>query len=255
MIIVTSVILRGCCGNMGRVVSEIASTKEDIKIVAGVDIRDNSNFSYPVFTSFDEVPLDANVIIDFSNSTNTSDLFDFAIKKSLPIVIAATGQNEEQLRSIREASKHIPIFISSNMSIGINLLSELAKAAAKVLGEQFDIEIVEAHHNQKIDAPSGTAISLCQAIEEGLEFKPALTYERHTKREKRNKTEIGMHSIRGGTIVGEHDIIFAGHDEIIKLSHSALSKNIFAIGAINAAKYLSKKTKGMYSMKDLVREA
>ncbi|MBR6635725.1 MAG: 4-hydroxy-tetrahydrodipicolinate reductase, partial [Clostridia bacterium] len=172
-----------------------------------------------------------------------------------PAVIATTGLSEEQINSLQLASSQIPIFFSANMSIGVSLVSELVKKAASVLGGSFDIEIIEAHHNKKIDAPSGTALMLADSVSKGLEYKPVYEYNRHTKREKRTKNEIGIHAIRGGTIVGEHEVIFAGNDEIITVSHSARSKSIFATGSINAAVFISSKTPGMYSMKELVAES
>jgi len=240
---------------MGRVVTEVASTQEDLRIVAGVDVIDNASMPYPIFTSFSEVPVEAEVVVDFSNPSNLDDFLNFLTKKKMPAVIASTGFSDEQLERIAEAATEAPIFMASNMSIGINLLAELAKTAAKVLGGSFDIEIVEAHHNQKLDAPSGTAKTLAKAVEAGLDYEPIYTYDRHDRRAKRDKHEIGMHAIRGGTIVGEHEIIFAGNDEVIKLSHSALSKNIFAEGALNAARYIVKKQPGLYSMHDLVSES
>ncbi|MGI6772849.1 MAG: 4-hydroxy-tetrahydrodipicolinate reductase [Clostridiales bacterium] len=249
------IILRGCSGKMGRVVTEVAALHEDLRIVSGVDVFDNVSRPYPIFTSFAEVPVEADVIVDFSNPSNIEDMLNFAVLKQMPLVIASTGFSDELIEVISKAAEKTPVFMATNMSIGINLLAQLAKTAAKVLGTSFDIEIVEAHHNQKLDAPSGTAKTLAKAVEDGLDFEPLYVYDRHDKREKRGKTEIGMHAIRGGTIVGEHEIIFAGNDEVIKLSHSALSKNIFAEGALNAARYIVKKQPGLYSMQDLVSES
>ena len=192
------------------------------------------------------------VIIDFSNPALLNDLLDFAVKKSMPVVIATTGYDESQKRQIEEASRKTSVFFTYNMSLGINLLANLAKKAVQVLGDGFDIEIIEKHHNQKIDAPSGTALMLADAICEELNKPMKYEYDRHSKREKRTKNEIGMHAVRGGTIVGEHEIMFAGRDEIITLSHSARSKEVFAVGAVNAALFLKDKPAGMYSMKEMI---
>lgn len=246
------VILSGCCGKMGAAVTKAVSDRDDIQIVAGVDVLECDKLPYPVFAAFSEVSCEADVIIDFSNPSALSSIIDYSVKNQVPAVLCATGYNEEHNKMIEEASKKVAMFRSGNMSLGINLLSELAKAAAKILGGSFDVEIVEAHHNLKLDSPSGTALMLEKAVEEGLDYKPELTYDRHNRSQKRDKHEIGMHSIRGGTIVGEHEIIFAGNDEIIKLSHTALSKNVFAVGAVNAAVYMKDKTNGMYDMSDVI---
>ncbi|MBQ8209692.1 MAG: 4-hydroxy-tetrahydrodipicolinate reductase [Clostridia bacterium] len=246
------VILSGCCGKMGNAVTNAISSRDDIKIVAGVDIFECDRLPYPVFPAFNELPCDADVIIDFSNPSVLPSILDYAVKNNVPAVLCATGYTAEQNKMIEDASESVAMFRSGNMSLGINLLSELAKAAAKVLGGSFDVEIVEAHHNLKLDAPSGTALMLEKAVEDGLDYKPELVYDRHNRSQKRDKHEIGMHSIRGGTIVGEHEIIFAGNDEIIKLSHTALSKNVFAVGAVNAAVYMKDKQNGMYDMSDVI---
>ena len=247
----TEIILSGCFGKMGRVITKSVLEREDCKIVAGVDIFEGQA-DYPVFKSFDDVNIKADVIIDFSNPAVLDSMLDFALKNNCAAVIATTGLSEAQIKRINEASNDIPVFFSANMSIGVSLITELAKKAARVLGNDFDIEIVEAHHNQKIDAPSGTALMIADSISEALESKPKYEFDRHSKREKRTADEIGIHSVRGGTIVGEHEVIFAGHDEVIKISHSARSKELFAVGSINAAVFLNGKPNGMYSMKQLV---
>lgn len=247
------VILSGCCGKMGNAVTNAIANRDDIKIIAGVDMCECDRLPYPVFPSFSEVSCDADVIIDFSHPSALAAILEYSIKNSVPAVLCATGYTDIQNKMIEEASNSVAMFRSGNMSLGINLLSEIAKTAAKVLGESFDIEIVEAHHNLKLDAPSGTAIMLEKAVEEGLNYKPELTYDRHNKSQKRSKHEIGMHSIRGGTIIGEHEIIFAGNDEIIKLTHTALSKNVFAVGAVNAAVYMQDKQVGLFNMADVIR--
>ena len=247
------IILSGCNGKMGRVITDIINKRNDASIVAGVDLDISQNGPFPVFNNFNDITVDADVIIDFSHPSVLTAMLDFAKAKKLAAVIATTGFSNEQIELINSAAKEIPVFFSFNMSLGINLLAELCRKAATVL-EGFDIEIIEKHHNQKIDAPSGTAILLANEINDELGGKMDYEYDRHSKREKRGATEIGIHAIRGGTIVGEHDVIFAGRDEIITLSHSARSKEVFAVGAVNAAFFLSGKPAGMYSMKELVAE-
>ena len=249
----TRIILSGALGKMGKAIMACVSNRDDCEIVAGVDIA-KEECSFPVFKSFNKIDVVADVIIDFSHPSVLSDLLAFAKEKNIPAVIATTGLNDEQLDSIKVASNDLPIFFSANMSIGVSLVSELAKKAAKVLQGSFDIEIVEAHHNQKIDAPSGTALMLADSISEALNEKPIYEFDRHSKRMKRNKNEIGIHAIRGGTIVGEHEIIFAGTDEIIKISHSAYSKQLFANGSVNAGLFLVGKEPGFYSMQDLIND-
>lgn len=247
----TDIILCGANGKMGKVIRDIVAKRDDCRIAAGIDLNTVSD-SFPIYSSFDEIKEDADVIIDFSNPALLNDLLDFAVKKSMPVVIATTGYDESQKKQIEEASRKTSVFFTYNMSLGINLLANLAKKAVQVLGDGFDIEIIEKHHNQKIDAPSGTALMLADAICEELNKPMKYEYDRHSKREKRTKNEIGMHAIRGGTIVGEHEIMFAGRDEIITLSHSARSKEVFAVGAVNAALFLKDKPAGMYSMKEMI---
>lgn len=247
----TDIILCGANGKMGKVIRDIVSKRDDCRIAAGIDLNTESD-SFPIYSSFDEIKEDADVIIDFSNPALLNDLLDFAVIKSMPVVIATTGYDESQKKQIEEASRKTSVFFTYNMSLGINLLANLAKKAVQVLGDGFDIEIIEKHHNQKIDAPSGTALMLADAICEELNKPMKYEYDRHSKREKRTKNEIGMHAIRGGTIVGEHEIMFAGRDEIITLSHSARSKEVFAVGAVNAALFLKDKPAGMYSMKEMI---
>ncbi len=249
----TRIILCGCSGKMGKNISACVDNRNDCEIVAGVDVVE-CNYTYPVFKSFNDVNVEADVIIDFSHPSVLNDLLSFAKAKKMPAVIATTGLNEQQIASIKDASNEIPLFFSANMSMGVSLISELAKKAAKLLQGDFDIEIVEAHHNQKIDAPSGTALMLADSISEALDEKPIYEFDRHSKRMKRTKNEIGIHAVRGGTIVGEHEIIFAGPDEVIKISHSAYSKQLFATGSVNAGLFLIGKPAGFYSMKDLVNE-
>ncbi len=247
------IILRGCSGKMGHVITKCVESKENCEIVAGVDIN-KCDAPYPIFTSFADVDVDADVVIDFSHPSVLASLLEYCKNKKIPAVVATTGLSDEQKKAIEEASKEVPMFFSANMSIGVNLISELVAKAARVLEGSFDIEIVEAHHNQKIDAPSGTALMLADSISDALTKKPTYEFDRHSKRAKRDPNEIGIHSVRGGTIVGEHEVIFAGLDEVIKISHSARSKDLFAVGAVNAAVFLKGKPAGMYSMKQLVDE-
>lgn len=247
------IILSGCSGKMGHVITKCVENKENCGIVAGVDIN-KCDAPYPIFASFSEIDVDADVIIDFSHPSVLASLLEYCKKNKMPAVIATTGLSDEQKKEIEDTSKEVPMFFSANMSIGVNLISELAAKAARVLEGSFDIEIVEAHHNQKIDAPSGTALMLADSISDALTNKPTYEFDRHSKRAKRDPNEIGIHSIRGGTIVGEHEVIFAGLDEIITISHSARSKDLFAVGAVNAAVFLKGKPAGMYSMKQLVDE-
>lgn len=237
---------------MGCVLTRCIAEKENMETVAGLDVADNFDGAYPVYTDPAAIKEDADVIIDFSNPAALSKTVALAKAKNIPAVIATTGLSTEQLAAVEALAKDVPVFFSGNMSLGINLLTELVKKAAAVLGNDFDIEIVEKHHNQKVDAPSGTALMLANAAKEGLDFEPEYVYERHSVRQKRDKKEIGISAVRAGTIVGEHDVIFGGRDEVITLSHLALSKEIFATGAINAAAFLIGKPAGMYSMKDML---
>lgn len=247
----TRIILCGANGKMGRVIQSVVNARDDCEIVAGVDLNTNSS-DFPIYADFKEVKENGDVIIDFSNPALLDSILEFSTEKNIPAVIATTGYDDKQKKQIEAAAENTAVFFTYNMSMGINLLANLAKKAAQVLGEDFDIEIVEKHHNQKIDAPSGTALMLADAVSEEFDKPMKYEYDRHSKREKRSKNEIGMHSVRGGTIVGEHEIIFAGRDEIITLSHSARSKEIFAVGAVNAAVFMNGKTKGVYSMKDMI---
>lgn len=248
----TRIILSGANGKMGKTIQSVVAGRENCEIVAGVDLNTQSD-NFPIYDSIDKVQEQADVVIDFTNPVLIDGLLDYSKKTSTPLVIGTTGYNDNQKKQIEKASEESAVFFTYNMSLGINLLANLAKKAADILGKDFDIEIVEKHHNQKIDAPSGTALMLADAICEEFDEPLKYEYDRHSKREKRSKNEIGMHSVRGGTIVGEHEIIFAGRDEIITLSHSARSKEIFAVGAVNAAEFMKDKSCGMYSMKDLIK--
>lgn len=194
----------------------------------------------------------ADVIIDFSNPALLDDILEYAVKYNTPCVICTTGFSADEIDKINKTSEKVAVFRSGNMSLGINLLIELSKEAAKLLGNEFDIEIIEKHHNQKLDAPSGTALMLADGISEVLEEEPQYVYDRHSYRKKRAKNEIGIHAVRGGTIVGEHEVIFAGHDEVVSLTHQAQSREVFAVGAVNAAIYLASQGAGMYNMSNLL---
>ena len=247
-----NIILCGCNGKMGQAIVNESQKFCNMNIVAGVDIKPDSSKSFPIFSSINDVNIKADIIIDFSNPLALNSILEYSQNQKLPVVICTTGFSKEQVEKINEASKNIPVFYSGNMSLGINLLIELCQKATNVLGDSFDIEIIEKHHNQKIDAPSGTALMIANGISEHLDEKYEYKYNRTTSREKRKKNEIGIHSIRGGTITGDHEVIFAGKDEIITISHHAASRNIFANGAINAAKYILHKTPGLYKMKNLI---
>ncbi len=250
----TRIILNGCNGKMGQVITRLAADDDECEIVAGFDINDCLPNTYPVFTEPDQCDIEADVIIDFSHPSALDGLLKYAQKKKLPIVVATTGLSGEQKAELSEMSKSIAVFFSANMSVGINLLIELAKKATAVLGDMFDIEIVEQHHNQKLDAPSGTALAIADAIAETREQPSEYVYDRHSVRRKRSKKEIGLHAVRGGTIVGKHNVIFAGQDEIIEISHEAASKEVFAAGSVKAAKFMKGKTSGWYSMTELIGE-
>ena len=246
------IILSGCNGKMGHVISDIVMGRDDCTIVAGFDLNTQRQYDYPVYTKPSEYTGSGDVIIDFSHPSLLTALLDYAEEKKIPIVLATTGYSKAQLEEIHAAAQRLPVFFSANMSLGINLMVELAKKAASVLGGSFDIEIIEKHHNQKIDAPSGTALMIADGVSGVLSEKPQYVYDRHSQRKKRDKNEIGIHAIRGGTIVGEHDIMFAGRDEILTISHTAMSKEVFAFGAVNAAVFMCGKAPGLYNMKDMV---
>lgn len=245
--------LCGCNGRMGRVITDIVSKKENMKIVAGFDAYTEKLSDYPVYADPHEYTGGCDVIIDFSNAASLETLLDYCKKTKTPVVICTTGHSKEQLAEMRAASAEIPVFRSGNMSIGINLMMDLLRKAASVLGDGYDVEITEKHHNQKLDAPSGTALMLADAVNEALPYDAEYVYDRHERREKRPAHEIGMHTVRGGTIVGEHEVLFAGRDELIEIRHVALSREVFAVGAVDAAAYLGSQTQpGMYDMSDVI---
>lgn len=248
-----NILLTGCNGRMGNAVADSCSSDTDCNIIAGVDVMGGkSSTDFPVFLSINDFKGKGDVIIDFSHHTAVEGLLKFAIESKTPAVIATTGHTPEETELIKNASKEIPVFYSRNMSLGINLLIALAKKACLSLGTSYDIEIIEKHHNQKLDAPSGTALMLADALKETREIETEYVYNRQPLHQKRSQNEIGIHAVRGGTIVGEHDVIFAGKDEVITLSHSASSRKVFAEGAVRAAKFVVGKPAGLYDMNDIV---
>lgn len=248
----TNILLCGACGKMGNAVVRATEDSQATRIVAGYDIKSIQGSSFPIYTALSDINEDIDVIIDFSHPILTENVLDYSADKKVPAVICTTGLSNEQVSKINRLSASVPVFFSANMSLGVNLLIDLAKRASKLLEDSFDIEIIEKHHNQKIDAPSGTALAIADAISDTVSYEPEYTYDRHSVRQKRDKREIGIHAVRGGTIVGEHSIIFAGCDEVIELKHSATSKEVFAVGAIKAATFLKDLAPGLYSMSDLI---
>lgn len=247
------VLMVGCNGRMGKVISAIVEKEENMEIVAGVDIVNDPMTAYPVFASVGEVNIPVDVVIDFSSAKNTDALLAYCKETKTPLVLCSTGLSEEQLKNVEETSKEVAILKSANMSLGVNLLIKLLKEATNVLGDAgFDIEVVEKHHNQKLDAPSGTALALADSINEAADGKYHYVYDRSQRREKRDPNEIGISAIRGGSIVGDHDVIFAGQDEVITFSHTAYSRALFGRGAVAAAAYLAGKGPGFYTMQDVI---
>lgn len=249
------VLLNGCNGKMGQAITRTCELKDDLFVVAGVDAVQKEGHSYPVYSDPYQVKEEADIIIDFSHPSALAGILDYAVHKKLPLVIATTGLSKEHMKLIEESSHSIPVLLSANMSLGINLILDLAKRATKMLNGNFDIEIIEKHHNQKIDAPSGTALAIADAINSTLAGKQMkYVYDRHSARQKRTRDEIGIHSVRGGTITGEHTIIFAGNDEMIEIKHTAVSKDLFAEGALKAASFLYNKAPGFYKIQDIFEE-
>lgn len=247
----TKIIMNGCNGRMGRIITELVSKEENAEIVAGIDVYTAVENKYPVFTSIDECDVKADVIVDFSLPTGTDKVLDYAVKTGTPVVLCTTGLSDEQIGHVKEASEKVAILRSANMSVGVNLLLKvLHDVAPQLAAAGFDIEIVEKHHNQKKDAPSGTAIALADAINDSLNNEYEYAYDRSSRSESRPVKEIGISAVRGGTIPGDHDVIFAGQDEVITFSHRAYSRAIFGKGAITAAKFLAGKNPGLYSMAD-----
>ena len=247
------IIMHGCCGHMGQVISDLVEKDTNAEIVAGIDVTDKGNTSYPVFTDIHECKTEADVLIDFSSANAADALLDYCVARSLPVVLCTTGLSDEQLAKVEDTAKKIPVLKSANMSLGINTLMKLIQDAAKVLATAgFDMEIVEKHHRLKLDAPSGTALALADSLNEAMDNQYHYVYDRSQRRQQRDDKEIGISAVRGGTIVGEHEVIFAGTDEVIEFKHTAYSKAIFGKGAIEAAKYLAGKPAGRYDMADVI---
>ncbi len=251
--IMIKVIMHGCNGRMGQTIANLIADDFAIEIVAGIDISNHIENSFPVFEKLQDCEVEADVIIDFASSKATDDLLTYCIDKKLPCVLCTTGLSEEQLKKVEDAAKKVAILKSANMSLGINMLLKIVKEAARILVPAgFDVEIVEKHHNQKLDAPSGTALALADSINEEMNYEYSYKYDRSMDRRKRPQKEIGISAIRGGTIVGEHDVIFAGADEVITFSHAAYSKAVLGKGAVQAAKFLAGKTAGLYDMSHVI---
>ena len=243
----TKIIMLGCNGRMGQMITDMVKQDDECTIVAGIDIVDNRDNGYPVYTKLADCDVEADAIIDFTSATDFESRMDYAVDKQIPIIECSTGLSEEQMDYLKKASENVAVLKSANMSLGINLLMKLLKeAAVKLAGDGFDVEIVEKHHNQKLDAPSGTALALADSINEAMDDRYEYIYDRSQVRQKRDKKELG------GTIVGEHEVIFAGTDEVITFKHTAYSRAVFAKGSITAAKYLKGKAAGLYDMSDVL---
>lgn len=250
----TKMIMHGCNGKMGRVICELVKNDPDIEMAAGIDIT-ASNAPFPTYTNINDCDIQADVLVDFSTASAVPAVIEYAVGKKLPVVICTTGLSDETLKMLDDAAKEIPVFKSANMSVGINLIASLLKKYSDVLYQEgFDIEIVERHHNQKIDAPSGTALMLADAVNEGVSEDLEYVYDRSQVREKRQHKQLGLSAVRGGTIVGDHEVIFAGKDEVIEFTHSAYSKEVFAVGAVKAAKFIAGKPAGRYDMQNVMEE-
>ena len=249
----TKIIMLGCNGRMGQMITDMVKQEDECTIVAGIDIVDNRDNGYPVYTKLADCDVEADAIIDFTSATDFESRMDYAVDKQIPIIECSTGLSEEQMDYLKKASEKVAVLKSANMSLGINLLMKLLKeAAVKLAGDGFDVEIVEKHHNQKLDAPSGTALALADSINEAMDDRYEYIYDRSQVRQKRDKKELGISAVRGGTIVGEHEVIFAGTDEVITFKHTAYSRAVFAKGSITAAKYLKGKAAGLYDMSDVL---
>lgn len=249
----TKIIMHGCNGKMGQSISGLCAQDPEVEIVAGVDLFDDGHNAYPVFPSIAECTVEADAVIDFCNPGAVDGLLNYCVEKNVPLVLCTTGLSEEQLAAVKEASAKVAILRSANMSMGVNVLIKLLREATALLAPVgYDIEIVEKHHNLKLDSPSGTALALADACKDSLDEEYEYVYDRSTRRERRPRKEIGISAVRGGTIVGDHDVIFAGEDEVITFSHRAYSKALFGKGAIQAAKFLAGKGPGMYDMSDVI---
>lgn len=249
------IIMHGCNGHMGQVISGLVEKDAEAEIVAGIDVADQGKNSYPVFSDIEVCNVEADVIIDFSSAKAVDKLLDYSAERGLPAVVCTTGLSEEQLAHLEDTAKKVAILKSANMSLGINTLLKLVQDAAKVLAKAgFDMEIVEKHHNLKVDAPSGTALALADSLNEAMDGEYHYVYDRSQRREQRDSKEIGISAVRGGTIVGEHEVIFAGPDEVIEFKHIAYSKAVFGKGAVEAAKFLAGKPAGKYDMSDVINK-
>lgn len=246
------IIVSGINGRMGKAIEEMCKSGDKFQIVAGVDINLGVPHPFPVVSDINDIDTSADAIIDFSHHTAAKSISDYAVKNKIPVIFCTTGYTEEELDTIKQASKKVAVFRSGNMSLGINLLIELSKKAAEIL-DGFDIEIIEQHHNQKLDAPSGTALMIADGIKT-VKTDSEYVYNRTQVRKKRESTEIGIHSVRGGSIVGEHEVLFAGRNENITLRHSALSREVFADGALKAAEFIKGKGAGFYNMSDVLSD-
>lgn len=248
------VLMHGCNGKMGQMITGLIRDDEQVEIAAGVDAYTGIANDYPVFESVDSCDVDVDVAIDFSNAGAVDGLLDYCVEKQVPVVLCTTGLSKEQLKRVSKVSKKVAVLKSANMSMGINLLLKMLKDAAKVLAPAgYDIELVERHHNQKVDAPSGTALALADSMNEALNHEYTYVYDRSQVRKKREQKEMGISAVRGGTIVGEHEVIFAGPDEVIEFRHTAYSRSVFGKGAVEAAKFLAGKEAGMYDMSDVIQ--
>ncbi len=247
------VIMHGCSGAMGRTISSLAKDMDNVQIVAGIDLFAGEQKDYPVFASLEECNVEADVVVDFASANAVDHLLDFCGERKLPLVLCTTGLSQQQIDKVEETAKKTAVLRSANMSLGINMLMKLLKDAANVLAKAgFDVEIVEKHHNQKVDAPSGTALALADAVNEALDHCCHYKYDRTAERVKRGSNEIGISCVRGGSIVGEHEVIFAGRDEVVTFAHTAYSKAIFGKGALEAAMFLAGKEPGLYDMADVI---
>ena len=250
----TKIIMLGCNGRMGQMITDMVKQDDECTIVAGIDIVDNRDNGYPVYTKLADCDVEADAIIDFTSATDFESRMDYAVDKQIPIIECSTGLSEEQMDYLKKASEKVAVLKSANMSLGINLLMKILKDATKVLSPAgYDIELVEKHHNQKLDAPSGTALALADSINEAADNQYHYVYDRSQVRQKRDQKEIGISAVRGGTIVGDHEVIFAGQDEVIEFKHTAYSKAVFGKGAVEAAKFLAGKPAGRYDMSDVIQ--
>lgn len=247
------ILLVGCNGKMGHMISKVAATSSTLKIQAGVDMNTESTFDYSIYDSICKVTEDVDVILDFSRPSSLDSISEYALTHSLPVVFCTTGYTKEQIEHIKNLQNTLPVFFSANMSIGINIINNLLKSICNKLYKDFDIEIIEKHHNQKVDAPSGTALLLANTIKDSIDEATYFNYGREEGISKREHKEIGIHAIRGGNIIGDHEVIFAGMGEVIEIKHSAISREVFAVGALKACEYVHNKPNGLYSMDDVVK--